>query len=79
MWAPKQDEGVETYADYLTGRHGRLAYQYALKTADKLQRNGDIEGYTAWSRVAAAVGCKVRKRREEICRTAVGNGRRAYR
>ena len=55
MWAPKQDEGVETYADYLTGRHGRLAYQYALKTADKLQKKGDLEGHAVWNRVANAV------------------------
>jgi hypothetical protein len=26
-----------------------------VKLADKLQRNGDLEGYTAWSRVADAV------------------------
>ena len=79
MWMPAKDEGVEVYADYLTGRHGRLAYRYALKTADKLHGNGDLEGYAAWSRVAAAVGCKASKRREEIRRIAVGNGRRAYR
>jgi hypothetical protein len=37
------------------GRHGKSAHYYARKTADKLQRNGDLEGYMAWSRVADAV------------------------
>lgn len=55
MWMPTHDEAVEIYADYLTGRHGRSAYQYARKTADKLHRNGDLAGYAAWNRVADAV------------------------
>ena len=55
MWMPKKDEAVEIYARYLTGRHGKSAHSYARKTADKLQRNGDLEGYMAWSRVADAV------------------------
>jgi len=55
MWMPTQDDAVEIYADYLMARHGRSAHQYARKTADKLQRNGDREGYVAWNRVADAI------------------------
>jgi hypothetical protein len=52
---PTQYDAVEMYANYLTARHGRSAHQYARKTADKLLRNGDIEGSTTWNRVADAV------------------------
>ena len=52
---PTQDDAVEMYASFLIARNGRLAHQYARKTADKLFRKGDIEGYTAWTRVADAV------------------------
>jgi hypothetical protein len=55
MWMPKEDDAVEIYARYLMGRHGKSAHYYARKTADKLQRNGDLEGSMAWSRVADAV------------------------
>ena len=50
-----QDDAVEIYARYLMGRHGKSAHHYARKTADKLKREGDLEGYSAWSRVADAV------------------------
>jgi hypothetical protein len=55
MWMPVHDESVEIYADYLTSRHGRSAYRYARKTADKLHRKGDLAGHAAWNRVAVAV------------------------
>jgi len=58
---PKQDEAVEIYANYLTGRHGKSACQYARKTADKLHRNGDLMGHAVWSRVADAVERNARK------------------
>jgi hypothetical protein len=61
MWMPTHDEAVEIYADYLTARHGRSAHRYARKTADKLQRNGDLAGYTAWNLVADALERKARK------------------
>ena len=61
MWMPKKDEAVEIYARYLAGRHGKSAHDYARKTADKLHRNGDLEGYATWSRVAEAVERKSRK------------------
>ena len=62
MWMPAtHDEALEIYADYLTARHGRSAHRYARKTADKLQRNGDLAGYTAWNRVADALERKARK------------------
>ena len=55
MWLPTQEDAVEIYARYLTGRHGRSAHHYARKTADKLQRKGDLEGYSTWNSVANAV------------------------
>ena len=55
MWMPTQDDAVGIYARYLMGRHGKSAQRYARKTADKLKREGDLEGYSAWSRVADAV------------------------
>jgi hypothetical protein len=55
MWMPTNDEAIEMYANYLTARHGRSAHRYARKTADKLQRNSDFDGYKAWSRVADAI------------------------
>ena len=55
MWIPTQDDPVEMYARYLMGRHGRSAHHYARKTADKLRRNGDLDGHTTWSRLADAV------------------------
>ena len=61
MWMPTQDEAVEMYADYLTGRHGRSAYRYARKTADKLHKNGDPAGHAVWNRVADAVERKAGK------------------
>ena len=61
MWMPKKDEAVEIYAHYLIGRHGKSAHEYARKTAGKLQRNGDLQGYTTWSRVAEAVERKAGK------------------
>jgi len=54
-WMPTNDEAIEMYATYLTARHGRSAHRYARKTADKLHRNGDFDGYKAWSRVADAI------------------------
>ena len=61
MWMPTQDDAVEIYADYLTGRHGRSALLYARKIADKLQKNGDLEGHASWNRVAEAIERKARK------------------
>jgi len=61
MWMPTQDDAVEIYADYLTGRHGRSAYRYARKTADKLHKNGDLAGSAVWNRVADAVERKAEK------------------
>jgi len=61
MWMPTRDEAVEIYADYLTGRHGRSAYRYARKTADKLHRKSDLAGHAAWNRVADAVERKAGK------------------
>ena len=55
MWMPTQDDAIEIYARYLIGRHGKSAHHYARKTADKLKREGDLERYSAWSRVADAV------------------------
>ena len=55
LWMPTQDDAVEIYARYLMGRHGKSAHRYAHKTADKLKREGDLEGYSAWGRVADAV------------------------
>jgi len=46
MWMPTQDDAVEIYARYLMGRHGKSAHRYARKTADKLKREGDLEGYS---------------------------------
>jgi len=54
-WMPTKDEAVEMYASYLTARHGRSAHRYARKTADKLHRNGDFDGYKVWSRVSDAI------------------------
>ena len=61
MRMPTQDEAVEIYADYLTARHGGSAFRYARKTVDKLQRNGDLAGYTAWNRVSDTLERKARK------------------
>jgi hypothetical protein len=55
MWMPTQDDAVEIYARYMMGRHGKSAHHYARKTADKLKREGDLEGYSIWSCVADAV------------------------
>jgi len=55
MWIPTEDEAVEMYACFLIARHGRVAGQYARRTADRLRSRGDLAGCAIWNRVANAV------------------------
>jgi hypothetical protein len=55
MWMPMRDEPVEKYARFLLKRHGNAAMYYAHRMAGRLQAQGDLAGYSIWSRVADAV------------------------
>jgi hypothetical protein len=66
MWFPSQDEAVEMFARFLTARHNNAAGRYARKTADKLLKKGDFQGYAIWNRVADVVEAKSSSHRELI-------------
>ena len=55
MWVPTQDEAVLMYARFLKAHHGAAASNFARKTANALQDEGDREGFNIWNAVADAV------------------------
>jgi len=55
MWVPTQDEATVMFARFLKARHGAEAGEFARKTAETLQNEGDLEGHKVWNAVADAV------------------------
>jgi hypothetical protein len=62
------DRDIWTAANLMVRRHGDDAAPMAAKRAEELAAGGDVEGYTVWKRILAAVA--------ELTRTTPAKGER---
>jgi hypothetical protein len=55
MWVPTRQEAVVLYARFCVAHYGINAPQKARSQAEKMGRQGDIEGEKIWGEVASEI------------------------